>query len=73
MRRNLLRPNSFEESLHVTVVREEQGVGISVVRVLVTRTDAGDFVSIVAFSVFLHILRLLSIKSVEVSQILNVK
>lgn len=51
VRGNLLWANSLEESLHVSVMGEEDWVGFSVVWVLVPGADSGNFVGVVTLSV----------------------
>merc|ERR1719464_2442998 len=51
VRGNLLWANSLEESLHVSVVGEEDWVGFSMVWVLVPGADSGNFVGVVTLSV----------------------
>ena len=65
MRRNLLWANSLEESLHVSVVGEEDWVGSGVVWVLVATADASNFVGIESLTVFLDVFWLWSVKSVK--------
>ena len=59
---DLLWANSFEESLHVVVVREENWVGFGVVWVLVAVGHLSKFAGVVVSSIFLDVLGLGTIK-----------
>jgi len=58
MGRDLLRANSLEESLHVAVMGENKGVGLSVVGVHVARGGIAELIVVVAFAVLFHVLGL---------------
>lgn len=55
MRRDLLRANSLEESLHVMEVRENHRVLVTVIRMHVSLSHALQVLLIVALSVLLTI------------------
>ena len=61
MRRDLLGANSLEQSLHVVVVAERDGMLSRVVRVLVALLHLGKLVSIVGLAISGLILRILPV------------
>ena len=60
MGRNLFGTNSLEESSHIVVVGEYQGVLLGVVRVNISLTHVLELIRVVTFSVFFNILGLLT-------------
>lgn len=56
MRRNLLGSDSFEENLHISHMRENKRVGVSVVGVHISLVVITDLISVVSLTVFSFVL-----------------